>query len=122
MPIQVACPQCGKTLRVGDHIAGKRIRCPVCQATTAVPEFTEADQHDADLRRDAGFVARLFCITSQAPIGDQAVAGIVTLRGSRKLGDTHSAHIVYRPAEGAASSRSVASRRLRLGGKQRGRD
>lgn len=37
MPIEVVCPQCRKTLRVGDHVAGKKIRCPACQAVVAVP-------------------------------------------------------------------------------------
>ena len=37
MPINVVCPQCQKTLRVGDHVAGKKIRCPACQGVVAVP-------------------------------------------------------------------------------------
>jgi len=37
MPIEVVCPQCRKTLRVGDHVAGKKIRCPACQGVVAVP-------------------------------------------------------------------------------------
>jgi len=37
MPIDVVCPECRKTLRVGDHVAGKRIRCPACQAVVSVP-------------------------------------------------------------------------------------
>ena len=36
MPIEVVCPKCQKTLRVGDHVAGKRIRCPACQGVVAV--------------------------------------------------------------------------------------
>ena len=44
MPIEVVCPQCRKTLRVGDHVAGKKIRCPACQGVVAVPaeEIVEA--------------------------------------------------------------------------------
>jgi len=37
MPLEVVCPQCRKTLRVGDHVAGKKIRCPACQGIVAVP-------------------------------------------------------------------------------------
>jgi hypothetical protein len=37
MPIEVVCPQCRKTLRVGDHVAGKKIRCPACQGIVSVP-------------------------------------------------------------------------------------
>ncbi|MBP3957678.1 hypothetical protein J8F10_20705 [Gemmata sp. G18] len=37
MPITFNCP-CGKTLRVPDSSAGKRARCPVCNAIASVPE------------------------------------------------------------------------------------
>ncbi len=36
MPITLNCP-CGKTLRVPDASAGKRARCPVCQAVIDIP-------------------------------------------------------------------------------------
>lgn len=36
MPITFACP-CGKTLRVNDDLAGRRVRCPACQAAATVP-------------------------------------------------------------------------------------
>jgi hypothetical protein len=36
MPITVAC-ECGKQLRVKEELAGKKIRCPGCQAIVAVP-------------------------------------------------------------------------------------
>jgi hypothetical protein len=36
MPITFNCT-CGKALRVKDELAGKRIRCPVCNATPTVP-------------------------------------------------------------------------------------
>jgi len=48
MPIEVVCPQCRKTLRVGDHVAGKKIRCPACQAVVTVPELAEPDAPDSD--------------------------------------------------------------------------
>ena len=49
MPIDVVCHQCRKTLRVGDHVAGKKIRCPACQGVVAVPaeevvEIAEVDE------------------------------------------------------------------------------
>jgi hypothetical protein len=37
MPIRVKCDKCKKTLSVKDHLAGKRIKCPVCQNVVAVP-------------------------------------------------------------------------------------
>lgn len=36
MPITLNCP-CGKTLRVADEHAGKRVKCPVCNAVIAPP-------------------------------------------------------------------------------------
>lgn len=37
MPIRFPCPQCARTLRVKDELAGKRIRCPNCSSATTVP-------------------------------------------------------------------------------------
>ena len=36
MPITFNCP-CGKALRVADENAGKRVKCPACQAVGSVP-------------------------------------------------------------------------------------
>ena len=37
MPITLRCA-CGKTLRVGDELAGKRVKCPVCEAIQTVSQ------------------------------------------------------------------------------------
>ena len=37
MPVRVKCEKCKKTLSVKDHLAGKKIKCPVCQNVVAVP-------------------------------------------------------------------------------------
>jgi RsiW-degrading membrane proteinase PrsW (M82 family) len=37
MPIRVNCSTCNKPLKVADKFAGKRIRCPGCQAIVSVP-------------------------------------------------------------------------------------
>jgi len=37
MPIRVKCDKCRKTLSVKDHLAGKKIKCPVCQNVVVVP-------------------------------------------------------------------------------------
>lgn len=52
MPIDVVCPQCRKTLRVGDHVAGKKIRCPACQGVASVPDSQEPDRDDHDRQDD----------------------------------------------------------------------
>lgn len=36
MPIQISC-SCGKTLRVKDELAGKKVRCPKCQTVLTAP-------------------------------------------------------------------------------------
>jgi hypothetical protein len=42
MPIRVKCEQCKKTLSVKDHLAGKKIKCPVCQAPVVVGAVSPA--------------------------------------------------------------------------------
>ncbi len=37
MPIRVKCEKCKKTLSVKDHLAGKKIKCPLCQTVVTVP-------------------------------------------------------------------------------------
>lgn len=37
MPV-IKCPDCGKSLKVSDNIAGKRVRCPGCKNPFVVPE------------------------------------------------------------------------------------
>jgi len=39
-------------LRVGDHVAGKKIRCPACQGVVAVPDSQEPDHDETDLQDD----------------------------------------------------------------------
>ncbi len=40
MSIQCVCPDCGRILRVGPQLAGKRVRCPDCSATVSVSPTT----------------------------------------------------------------------------------
>lgn len=42
MPITFACA-CGKTLKVADEHAGKRVKCPACQAVASVPAAAGGD-------------------------------------------------------------------------------
>lgn len=37
MPIDIRCPGCSRTLRVGDQYAGRQVRCPACQTVSAAP-------------------------------------------------------------------------------------
>src|SRR5216684_3576049 len=42
MAIKLQC-DCGRALRLKDHLGGKRIRCPDCNTVLAVPEAVGAD-------------------------------------------------------------------------------
>jgi hypothetical protein len=42
MPITLGCPSCGKRFRARDESAGKRVKCPFCQAAVSVPTPDEA--------------------------------------------------------------------------------
>ncbi len=48
MPIPVKC-DCGKSLKVKDELAGRRIRCPGCQEAVRVPmpEAPKAEEEEA---------------------------------------------------------------------------
>jgi ribosomal protein S27E len=37
MTLEIRCPGCGKTLRIGDEHAGKQVRCPACQQISIAP-------------------------------------------------------------------------------------
>src|SRR5262245_11259747 len=42
MPITITCGQCKQTLSVGEEHAGKRGKCPTCQAILPIPELGSA--------------------------------------------------------------------------------
>src|SRR5262245_56194249 len=59
MPIQLACPSCGRALRVPDALLGRAVKCPSCEATfdaapatvqsaDAIRQPTEAPVRDRD--------------------------------------------------------------------------
>lgn len=37
MPISVNCPACDRKLKAGDHLAGRQVKCPACQAAIQIP-------------------------------------------------------------------------------------
>ena len=41
MPITLGCPSCGKRFRARDESAGKKVKCPYCQAAVPVPTAEE---------------------------------------------------------------------------------
>src|SRR4051812_43405908 len=47
MSIRFECSDCGKSLKVKDDHAGRKMRCPVCEAVNQVPvNETETDDRD----------------------------------------------------------------------------
>lgn len=46
MAINVAC-DCGKTFKVKDELAGKKVKCPACQSVLTIPEGSEEDEAPA---------------------------------------------------------------------------
>jgi len=47
MPIEMSCRNCGRLVRAKETVAGKRIRCPHCQAVVEVP-VVEAPTAEAE--------------------------------------------------------------------------
>lgn len=43
MPIDIVCSGCQRKLRVPDRVAGKRIKCPKCEAVVAVPASSSSE-------------------------------------------------------------------------------
>jgi len=46
MPISFECTGCGKKLKIKDESAGKRIKCPECQAVLNAPKPQKKDEDD----------------------------------------------------------------------------
>lgn len=51
MPITLGCPSCGKRFRARDESAGKRVKCPYCQAAVPVASPDEAQNAAAPTER-----------------------------------------------------------------------
>ncbi len=48
MPLQIPCP-CGKTLKVPDNLAGKKVKCPACEEIIDVPASPPPPVFDPDV-------------------------------------------------------------------------
>jgi len=49
MPIPIQC-SCGRSMRIKDEMAGRKVRCPECKQVLAVPSSTENEVEDEALR------------------------------------------------------------------------
>jgi ribosomal protein S27E len=50
MALDIACPACGRTLRVAAEHAGKQIRCPACQQVSVAPGGEKSSPASADVQ------------------------------------------------------------------------
>jgi len=50
MSIQFSCEHCGTTHLVNDRFAGKRVRCPTCEAAVQVPIASTVDETEEELK------------------------------------------------------------------------
>ena len=53
MPLIVACA-CGKKLKAPDHLAGKKIRCPACQASLTIPDAEVQEFDNLEVEDEPG--------------------------------------------------------------------
>src|SRR4051812_44130570 len=44
MSIVIRCPECNKSLKVGDSVAGKKVRCPGCKHEFTAPGNAEEEE------------------------------------------------------------------------------
>lgn len=52
MLIEFECVSCGKPLAVPESASGRRARCPLCQTTNSVPDFSADDEEDDEHEDD----------------------------------------------------------------------
>src|SRR5688500_14040420 len=43
MSLVVNCPSCAKPVRVPEHLAGKKVRCPLCKTILMVPNAAQGE-------------------------------------------------------------------------------
>jgi biopolymer transport protein ExbD len=75
MSLQIQCPQCGARRRVNQRLQGRRMRCPSCDATIAVPTAEEVERARQErARRRAAVLVPALEDEGDAliPLGDEA--------------------------------------------------
>jgi hypothetical protein len=72
--MKFSCPQCGKSLKVPDSMAGKRGKCPSCSETFLVPDpqTGTAGESGLDLVEDGAAEVRT-CAFCRQPLAEDAV-------------------------------------------------
>jgi hypothetical protein len=67
MPIQVTCPACASSFKLGEEHAGRRVKCPKCKGPLALPAPPEAAGIQATLAFDKFFLDSL-ALTQPIPL------------------------------------------------------
>ena len=85
MGIKFNCPACGRPLNVKSELAGKRGRCPKCQAKITIPAESAADSSGSQADDASGFAATVATVVPvagsdvSAPVAPAAGAGFVAV-------------------------------------------
>ncbi len=108
MSITLKCHGCHTTLRVGDKLAGRKVKCPRCQVVLVVPEDEEAEAVVAEVapaRPRTGKTGRIQAAQPVArrkhgirtePVEDEELSPRER-RGGRKGGRDDKADTLYKP-------------------------
>ncbi len=97
MPLSIECPECASRYKVGDHLAGKRVKCKKCGAGIHVPDSQNLDHaSELPLKADEGEQPELIQPVMSKPIAPEKL--------SRPLGDAVIRAEAFVAAEAAAQS------------------
>ena len=119
MPLSVQCGKCGKRLQVPDALAGKRGKCPACQAVVQVPVNSGVgkDQADRKQRQPTGGGAKpqgtAAATKSGSPDGVQPAGGTGSVQG--RTGTAPGLLDVASQGVGPAPSRKELQRQILTG-------
>ena len=92
MSIQFSCEHCGTTHLVNDRFAGKRVRCPTCEAAVQVPIASTVDETEEELKSSTiDEFCQVVGFLSAKATGDFSIpardAGHLELRSDRCFAD-----------------------------------
>ena len=107
MPIPVTC-SCGKKLNAPDTLAGKRVKCPGCQALVLIPEPLEVIEDEVEVIREVPHkVAATKTPSVPAQLANRATPSTARIAAPRRqtLVPTDSVPPVTAPARAAVAAK-----------------
>jgi WD40 repeat protein len=81
MALSVSCPECGMAHKLAQTVAGKRVRCPKCQAVFAVPPARSRTQPTRSADEPAQKPSRLIWILGGSAVGLVVLLGVCSCIG-----------------------------------------